>query len=706
MKNITFNKSLISLLLVYIIAVVLRLYTSSWIGNPYYYPDEFVYSGMARSFFENGTFMYLGDYSRSVPPLYPMLISSAYLSNDMFTTYALIKIINSLLSALIIFPVWLLAKEFLSEREALIPAAIVAVLPGFTYSGMIMLEGMHYTVTIATVYLIYRSLTEDNLKIDILCGAFMGIAYLTKGFGVFMPIVYIAGLLIKPKGSVHERSSAVIRTLINKKWTFAAAALVVLPWFIRNGMLLGFTFRGMIGSYAAVPGYALEMVSGETGIPYRKIVFYLLSNLSYLSLASGIVFFSASILLLLLLSENKLVNSNFEKLRMLLIIGFLSIFIYVIYGVYHGLSVSSPAGYYRVQGRYMDSILPLFIIIGYIGLKYLNDNYDKIMIKSFAEIIILTSLILMFAPFTFVSRMNVVVSPDIMFLAIFKDFTTEYFSALFFVIFPFVFLVLYKYNILNRKYISLIFIIFLLFSGYLAFVNHVMVSRASGSMADIGKWFVSNTTKDDVILVDASSQNISSSMEKDFLFWQTQFWLRDRAIAAKVLKFQRFDFGPPNTSEAHFTLISNVSSANYTWAFENVTAVDTDYPMGLTKDYVAGRGQNQLKIKVPPGNYIGTLYIRSNENKKEPMYLYINGNKTIYNKTILNGHLIQGSLDEVNVTDGMVTIDFDGDWVINALVLASYDKVGLKGDYLATEEKNLNFTRVYNNSENIIYNLR
>lgn len=698
-----FNKPIIWLILVYIASVSLRIYYSSWIENPYYYKDETIYAGTASSFLENGTFMYLGDYVRTFVPLYPMLISLAYISPDIFTTYTLIKIINSLVSASVIFPVWLLAKEFLSEKEAVIPAAISAVLPALVYSGMIMTENLHYPITVMTVYLIYRSLTGENIKIDILCGVFLGLSYLTKIFGIFMPIVFILALILKPEGALHERFSGAFRLFISKKWVYVAAMLTVLPWLIRNGMLFGFTFTGITGGYSSVTEYAGMMASGETGVPLRRAVFNTLTHFSYLTIASGIVFFSGSAMLLSLLSENRLIHKNIKKLRIFIIILWISIIIYVLYSTYHGLrpSVWILFGYYRVQGRYIDAILPLVILMGYIGLKYIIDNYDKNMMKTFAITIVFTSALLMFAPFSFLNSQAIVVAPDILFLFIFKDFTNEYFSALFFVVFPFIFLALYKYNHLNIRYISLVFMVFLLFSGYFVFIQHVYAAGDSGSLADVGKWLAKNTTKDDVVLVEGME---SRNMEKDFLLWQTQFWLRNRAVRVNIFEYQKFDFGPADATYENFTRISNISTINYTWASENITAVHTNYSYKITKDYITGKGYNQLRIKVPSAEYTGTLFIRSNDSDKGPMNLSINGNKIIENKTILKGHTLEQDI-QLNVTDGTLSIALEGDWIINGMVLRYLNIGEYNGNYLATVE-NVNLTKVFNNKEYYIYKLK
>lgn len=698
------NTSIIWLLFIYIASVSLRIYYSSWIENPYYYKDEIVYSGMARSFMESGTFMYAGSISRSIPPLYPMLISIAYIPPDIFTTYTLIKIINSLVSASVIFPVWLLAKEFLSEKEAVIPATMAAVLPALVYSGMIMTENLHFPLTVMTVYLIYKSLTEENKKIDFLCGIFLGLSYLTKIFGVFMPIIFAIGLIFKPQGTLRERASESFKLFISKKWVFAIALLTVLPWIIRQGLLFGFTYQGIFGDYTSIPNQVIQTATFQTSISLRRILFFALNHLSYLTIASGVAFFSGSVLLLSLLSENRLVHNNFEKLRMFLIIIWSSIIIYVFYTTYHGIGRATWLiyGYYRVQGRYIDAILPLVILAGYIGLKYINDNYDKNMIKTFAVTIVFTSAVLIFAPFSFLSGQAVVVAPDILFLFIFMDFTNELFSAVFFVVFPFLFIILYRYNKLNLRYISLVFIIFLLFSGYFAFMQHVTSARGSGSLADAGKWLVKNTTKEDVVLIEGMDIR---NMERNLLEWQTQFWLRDRGIRINVFKYQKFDFGVK--ANENFTLITNKSNTNYTWAYENITAGTTgneNYTQGITHDYISGSGYNQLNIRIPNAEYSGTLFIRSNNTDKGPMNLSINDNKILENKTIPKGHTIEKDL-KLNVTDNMLTINLDGEWIINGIVLEYLSLEEYKGDYLVTET-NLNYPKVFDNSPYYIYKLK
>src|SRR3989338_9752553 len=134
MKNITKYLILICLLFIF-----LKIILSFFVILPGPYSDYYAYSEMARSFFYYGDFSIHGVISHQFPPLYPISISIAYLFKDMQLVFFFIKLINAILSSLIILPAFLLAKEFLTEKKSLLFAVLVSVLPSnFSFSQYIM----------------------------------------------------------------------------------------------------------------------------------------------------------------------------------------------------------------------------------------------------------------------------------------------------------------------------------------------------------------------------------------------------------------------------------------------------------------------------------------------------------------------------------------------------------------------------------------
>jgi len=74
--------------------------------GPYIYGDELIYKENAESIFYGKYF-----FSSHYPPLYSLVISIAFFFNNW---YEGIQIINGILSSLLIIPIWMISRMFVS----------------------------------------------------------------------------------------------------------------------------------------------------------------------------------------------------------------------------------------------------------------------------------------------------------------------------------------------------------------------------------------------------------------------------------------------------------------------------------------------------------------------------------------------------------------------------------------------------------------
>ena len=130
-----------NLIILYLILVFAKIILSYFVGSPMMFADDYNYMKMAESFFEGGKFIKLGI--DTYPPLYPIALSISYIFKDMRISFFLMKIINVLVSSLIIIPAWLFAKEFLTQKRAFWCTILVSLLPiSFAFSPYIMSENL------------------------------------------------------------------------------------------------------------------------------------------------------------------------------------------------------------------------------------------------------------------------------------------------------------------------------------------------------------------------------------------------------------------------------------------------------------------------------------------------------------------------------------------------------------------------------------
>lgn len=104
-KTVRLNRG--KLIAAYLLLALLMIAASYQIVTPSYFYDECLYAKMARSMVRLDAVAF-ADTSMTYPPLYPLLISPAFLFHDMAVTYSAIKIINSITLSTMVFLSWLL----------------------------------------------------------------------------------------------------------------------------------------------------------------------------------------------------------------------------------------------------------------------------------------------------------------------------------------------------------------------------------------------------------------------------------------------------------------------------------------------------------------------------------------------------------------------------------------------------------------------
>ncbi len=315
--------------------IISKITISSFISVPLGFSDSLTYIDSGRSIFDTHSISGLDE--NKYPPFYSLLISPAFLFEDMEKVYGVIYIINAVLSSLIIFPAYLLAKEFLNKRKSLMVATLVAVLPPiFTFSFYIMSENIFYPLVLLSLYLLFKSFKEREWRWDVLAGFGIGLCFLTKIIAIFLfPLVVILALL-------HFRKQ------IKKKLVLLVVAFITIsPWLIIKGKTLG---------------YSVHLANTTSSLFISARISWFFLYIDYVIIALGIVFFVLSLNMLL----KYLVLSKKKKL-LVEILFFATLFLLIVAANHSGGGYENYDDY-RILGRYIAAIFPLILITGFIEL--------------------------------------------------------------------------------------------------------------------------------------------------------------------------------------------------------------------------------------------------------------------------------------------------------------------------------------------------
>ena len=524
----------------YLIIVLLKILLSSLIPSPSIFSDDYVYMKLARSFFFDFNFTIHQAAVDIYPPLYPMLLSISYLFKDMTIIYPLMKIINALVSSLIIIPAFLLSKEFFTEKKALVIALLISFIPSnFSFSPYIMSENLFYPLSLFTLYFIYKSFLEKGYKYNILAGVFLALSYLTRTIAINMVgALVISYFILFFIGKMNK-------LLVIKKLfiSFCLFLVIISPWMIRNFYLYGFDLKLLFGPYAQS---ALNIV---TEFELTNYIIKFLVYISYLILASLIIFPFK------LMSIFNKKNLNFLILFVPLLITTLAIV------ANHGSRVVFFEWFTgRYIGRYVDFLLPLIYIGGFIGAERIK-IINKTTVAIFSFFLVIGSLLTLHAlfPLNNISLTWVGVSKYILEFFFYNktDYSIELFagSIMFFIaLFLFLFaLLLYLEKTFSFKKLLPYFFIFLILLNLLNYgVNYYdsKVNWYDGEQMQLSLW-LNNYDSDKIsnVLFDEESCGQLTKAEQEKICGGIGnartvigYWLNDNLFVGDVSEARDYDY--------------------------------------------------------------------------------------------------------------------------------------------------------------------
>jgi len=366
------NKNVTLLLTIFIIISSLKIAISRFISVPTMFSDEYFYFKMAHDlFFEHAIT------SSSYPPMYSLIISPAFLSGNGYSAYFFAKVINSFLSTAIIFPSFLIVREFLSSKKAVLISLLIAFIPShFVSSFYILSENLFYLLFLTSFYCIYKTIQKKTFAWSFGAGLLISLTILTKFSGIALIIVLFFAFFYALVKKETDTAKLILVPCI-----MAISSLGL--WLLRNFSLNGFGLPSALGVYAA------EITHPHFSLASFLIWLVLYAGIIILSLFFIPFFYNIKSIDFAMKSKNK----NLLLFNVLLIL--ITIITIIIASNHSAGSViksqtSLPWLTGRAIGRYVCCLLPLFIINGFIGFK---NNKTKIESKLILAALIIVTLI-------------------------------------------------------------------------------------------------------------------------------------------------------------------------------------------------------------------------------------------------------------------------------------------------------------------------
>ncbi len=253
-----------------VISTALRAGAALRVRTPFFLPDEYLYTAMARSFAHTGVPRVRGSFMDFPWLLGPVLMAPAWLVHDVEVAYRLAQGLGAAWFSLAAFPAYLLARRVgISSRGAIVVALLSVLVPDGAFTLGLLTEPYAYPIFLLVVLVALDACVAPTLARQLTAVVLMTALCLVRA--QFLPVwgAYVAAAFVGCGGSV--------RLCLRRQWfvlaTIASAGMAVL--MIGPGRFAGVysglgDFRYPAGSIARSLGinlFVLAIASGWVIVP-------------------------------------------------------------------------------------------------------------------------------------------------------------------------------------------------------------------------------------------------------------------------------------------------------------------------------------------------------------------------------------------------------------------------------------------------------
>ncbi len=334
-----------------VLSTGLRFLAARATPAPSIFPDELIYFDLARSLALDGGFTVFGaafsPWTYGV--VYPVLISPIFLvAGDGEAAYGAIKLVNCLVASLAAVPAYFLARRFLTERRALLFAALCLALPSLVYTTKIMTESLAYPVFLLTFLGLQRALERPTTGRQVAALALLALAVFTRMQMVALVPAYVVAVM----ASAFLAAGAVQPGEVLRRFR-PTLLLLAVPAVAAGALAATSGPDGILGLHAAVVGR----------VEWGRAPVWALYHLAEIDLAAGVVPLAAFVLLAAAALRR---GDEPRELRIfVLLTGAVAVWLLTLAGLY----ATQPKLHGRIYERYVFYLVPLLLLALFIWLE-------------------------------------------------------------------------------------------------------------------------------------------------------------------------------------------------------------------------------------------------------------------------------------------------------------------------------------------------
>jgi hypothetical protein len=333
----------------FLAAIVHALLSRSFQG-PFVFDDELGYQKLAESFAATGHFALFGKQGLSYSPLYPLILSPLYrLGLSGTQAYEWSKVVNAVLMAVSVVPIYKIARFVLTPGRAVAATALSALAPLMLYSSLEMSENLAFPIAMFAIWAALVTIRSPDWGHDaiVLVLCLLGAAARLQ-LVVLLPAAFVA--VVVESALRGPGIKAAVRGTFRQHWLLTVTTA--------GGVLLG------IAAYAGTAVLSLTgQYSNQRSLPTPPpftLLHLIAAHLAGIDMAVGVIPFAGTLTAAFLWVRGRS-RVRPETTAFAALAASASSFLLVLVS-FTAYQQASGTDLPRVHERYLIYVLPLFIV--------------------------------------------------------------------------------------------------------------------------------------------------------------------------------------------------------------------------------------------------------------------------------------------------------------------------------------------------------
>lgn len=238
-----------ALLAIYVFSVVAYTLVAREHRFPDLFPDEMFYGKLSQNFAAGDGLTWRGE-GLGLPPLWPVVLSLVWQFGSVPDGYDLARVLTALLASTVVFPVWLLGRQFLGPRLALVPAGLSVAGAWMAVTSYLVSENLAYPLATAALACTVMAVRDTRTRWLGWTMLFSLLAALTRTQLLALPVILLVALLLDVARQPRGRRRARIEERPRALWI--GLALLVTAGLLAFLLMPGLTNYDVLAHHASV----------------------------------------------------------------------------------------------------------------------------------------------------------------------------------------------------------------------------------------------------------------------------------------------------------------------------------------------------------------------------------------------------------------------------------------------------------------------